>query len=161
LYPHELYLSKSMQQVLRKNLFTFSRNTSFEAVIDACKTAPRRGQDGTWISAAIKQSYTNLHRLGFAHSFEAWQNGELAGGLYGVKLGKIFFGESMFSKVSNASKAAFTWAVQQLKEEGIMLVDCQVYTSHLESLGARFISRNDFLKILDEGIEANESMSDE
>lgn len=154
LFPDDLYVSKSMQQVLKRKQFAFSRNQAFSEVINACKTASRRGQDGTWITPAIKEAYIHLHVLGHAHSFEAWQNNELVGGLYGIKIGKLFFGESMFSRVSNASKAAFIQAVQQLKAEGIQLIDCQVYTAHLESLGARFISRKHFLEILGELVEA-------
>src|SRR6187431_15996 len=139
LFPDELYVSKSMQQILKRKLFNFSVNRQFEEVISACKTTPRNGQDGTWITEEVREAYIKLHQLSHAHSFEAWQNDQLVGGLYGIKLGKIFFGESMFSRASNASKAAFIWAVEQLKKDGILLIDCQVYTAHLESLGARFI----------------------
>ena len=148
LFPPHIYISKSMQQVLRRNIFQFTTNTAFEQVISNCSTTPRNGQDGTWINAAVQQAYTHLHHLGYAHSFEAWQNNQLVGGLYGIKLGNIFFGESMFSHATNASKAAFIWAVQHLKQLGVVLVDCQVYTPHLESLGAVFITRNNFLDIL-------------
>ncbi len=149
LYPGELAISKSMRQVIKRNVFDYSVNKNFEAVIKNCKTTFRPGQDGTWISDAVKSAYINLYRKGYARSYEAWHNNELAGGLYGVKLGNIFFGESMFSHQSNASKAAFIWAVEQLKKEGVFLIDCQVYTQHLESLGARFIDRKSFLEILE------------
>jgi leucyl/phenylalanyl-tRNA--protein transferase len=152
LFPDELYVSKSMQQVMKRKQFAFSTNRQFKEVIGACRTTPRLGQDGTWITEDVRQAYIQLHHLGYAHSFEAWENNQLAGGLYGIRLGKVFFGESMFSRVSNASKAAFIWAVQQLKKEGVVLIDCQVYTAHLESLGARFISRAEFLDLLETGI---------
>jgi leucyl/phenylalanyl-tRNA---protein transferase len=149
LYPDELNVSKSMRQITRREIFEYSVNKNFEAVITNCKTTNRPGQHGTWISDTVKTAYINLFEKGYARSYEAWQNNELAGGLYGVKLGNIFFGESMFTHQSNASKAAFIWAVQQLKNEGVVLIDCQVYTQHLESLGARFIDRKSFLEILE------------
>jgi leucyl/phenylalanyl-tRNA--protein transferase len=137
-----------MKQVLKKPAFEFSVNRRFGEVISACKSIPRRGQDGTWISDDMRNAYINLHRHGYAHSAEAWKDGELAGGLYGIRLGKVFFGESMFSRVSNASKFAFIHYVQQLQSEGVQLIDCQVYTAHLESLGARMIPREDFLALV-------------
>jgi leucyl/phenylalanyl-tRNA--protein transferase len=148
LYPANLKVSKSMQQLFKKNTFEFTVNRNFPAVIDNCKTIGRRGQQGTWISDEIKGAYMLLHELGYANSAEAWLNGELVGGLYGVRLGKIFFGESMFSKISNASKFAFIKYAQQLQGEGIELIDCQVYTEHLESLGAGMIPREKFISIL-------------
>jgi leucyl/phenylalanyl-tRNA--protein transferase len=152
LYPSELCISKSMQQVRKKKLFAFTMDKAFEAVIDNCKTIFRPGQHGTWISDTVKEAYTKLHYMGYAHSYEAWHNNELCGGLYGIKFGNIFFGESMFSSEANASKAAFIWAVEHLKNEGVVLIDCQVYTAHLESLGAKFISRNLFLETLKQEI---------
>lgn len=148
LYPDELKVSKSMKALLNKNTFTFSVNRAFTEVINNCKTVARRGQYGTWIDENVKIAYTKLHTAGFAHSAEAWQNGELVGGLYGIRLGNVFFGESMFSKVSNASKFAFMQYVQQMQQQGVALIDCQVYTEHLESLGARMISRTDFVQQL-------------
>jgi leucyl/phenylalanyl-tRNA--protein transferase len=148
LFPHELKVSKSMQVLLRKNSFRFTINTAFEQVIHHCKSVNRRGQDGTWITDEVEQAYITLHREGYAHSAEVWQNGQLAGGLYGIRMGQLFFGESMFSLVSNASKYAFICYVQQLVREQVQLIDCQVYTAHLESLGARMISRNEFLRLL-------------
>jgi leucyl/phenylalanyl-tRNA---protein transferase len=148
LFPDELKVSKSMRQVLNKNIFEFTTNKAFADVIKNCKILPRFGQDGTWITDEMEAAYLELHRLGFAHSAEAWKEGELAGGLYGVKLGNAFFGESMFSKASNASKFAFIKYVQLLKEEGVQVIDCQVHTEHLESLGARMIARKDFLNLL-------------
>ena len=148
LFPGELKISSSMKQVLKKPAFEFSVNRRFGEVISACKSISRRGQDGTWISDDMRNAYINLHRHGYAHSAEAWKDGELAGGLYGIRLGKVFFGESMFSRVSNASKFAFIHYVQQLQSEGVQLIDCQVYTAHLESLGARMIPREDFLALV-------------
>lgn len=155
LFPEQLKVSKSMQQLLRREAFEFSVNTSFESVIAQCRAVSRKGQDGTWITAEVQQAYTNLHRLGFAHSAECWQDGKLVGGLYGVKMGKVFFGESMFSQVSNASKYAFIRYVQQLQQEGVMLIDCQVYTAHLERLGARMIPRRQFLDVLSRYVDAD------
>jgi leucyl/phenylalanyl-tRNA--protein transferase len=152
LFPDELKVSKTMKALIRKQEFRFSINEAFSEVISKCKTVSRRGQDGTWISDDVRKAYTSLHADGYAHSAEAWQNGELVGGLYGIKLGNIFFGESMFSSVSNASKLAFINYVQQLRSEGIVLIDCQIYTQHLESLGARMIDRKKFVQILDENI---------
>lgn len=148
LFPEEINVSKSMQQVIRKNSFRFSTNTCFAEVIHHCKTSFRPGQLGTWITSEVEQAYINLHKKGFAHSAEAWQDGVLVGGLYGIKMGRVFFGESMFASVSNASKFAFIRYTQQLAAEGIELIDCQVYTPHLESLGARMVPRDWFIQQL-------------
>lgn len=148
LFPKDLKVSKSMKQVIKKNIFEIKYDTAFEAVMRACSTVPREGQEGTWITDDMLGAYIAMHKAGFAHSVEAWQDGALVGGLYGVSLGKCFFGESMFSKVSNASKAAFIHLVQNLKARGFVLIDCQVYTPHLESLGAAEIPRADFLELL-------------
>ncbi len=148
LFPAELYISKSMKTLIRKNSFQFTTNTAFSEVIRSCKALQRKGQDGTWITDELEQSLNQLHELGFAHSAEAWYQDELVGGLYGIRMGKLFFGESMFSKQTNASKYAFINYVQQLKEEGVQLIDCQVYTAHLESLGARMIARGEFMEFL-------------
>ena len=123
LFPGELKISNSMKQVLKRGELEFSVDRNFNAVISACKSISRRGQQGTWISDDMRNAYVNLHRHGYAHSAEAWLNGELVGGLYGVRLGNVFFGESMFSKVSNASKFAFISYVQQLVSEGVQLID--------------------------------------
>lgn len=152
LLPAELKISKSMKQILQQDTFTFTTNTAFEAVITNCKNINRPGQEGTWIQDEVVAAYTQLHKMGVAVSAETWNDGELAGGLYGIRLGNIFFGESMFSKQSNASKFAFINYVQQLQSEGVVLIDCQVYTEHLESLGARMISRELFCKILQQEI---------
>ena len=147
LFPGNLKISKSMQQVLRSNSYQFKTNTAFEEVISNCKKV-KRDHEGTWITNEVEQAYINLHTKGYAHSAEAWQGNKLVGGLYGIKMGKVFFGESMFSRVSNASKFAFINYVKQLAQEGVVLIDCQVYTKHLESLGAEMISRNEFLNLL-------------
>lgn len=145
LFPENLKVSKSMQTIIRKNTFRFTTNTAFAQVIRNCKELQRKGQAGTWITDALEKSLNELHKLGFAHCAEAWLNNELVGGLYGIRMGNFFFGESMFSKESNASKFAFVKYVQQLKSEGVSLIDCQVYTAHLESLGAEMIARKEFL----------------
>jgi leucyl/phenylalanyl-tRNA---protein transferase len=148
LFPSELKISSSMKQLLRKESFEFSINKDFNAVISQCKAISRRGQNGTWITEEMRNAYNDLHFAGFAVSAEVRLNDELVGGLYGIRLGKIFYGESMFSRHSNASKYAFIKYVQQLQSEGVELIDCQVYTSHLESLGARMIPRNQFLDLV-------------
>lgn len=150
LFPDEIKISKGMKQLLKRNAFKFTTNKTFTQVIDNCKIINRGEGNGTWITHDMKAAYIKLHQLGYAHSAEAWKDGELAGGLYGIRLGKVFFGESMFSKQSNASKYAFLKYVQQLQEEGVELIDCQVYTEHLESLGARMIEREEFLKMVKE-----------
>lgn len=148
LYPSNLKVSKSMKQLLKRNRFRFSINEAFSEVINNCKKIYRHGQDGTWITNEVVASYKKMHEYGYAHSAEVWLNEELVGGLYGIRLGKVFFGESMFSLVSNASKYAFINYVQQLKKEGVQLIDCQVYTEHLESLGASMIPREEFINLL-------------
>ncbi|MDO9374546.1 MAG: leucyl/phenylalanyl-tRNA--protein transferase [Ferruginibacter sp.] len=150
LFPQELKVSKSMQTVLRNGRYRFTINRAFAQVIQQCKTTTRKGQQGTWISPDVQAAFNELHQLGYAHSAEAWMNGQLVGGLYGIRMGKAFFGESMFSQESNASKFAFIKYVQQLQKEDVVLVDCQVHTAHLESLGARMISRAAFSEKLDE-----------
>ena len=150
LFPEELRESKSMKQLLKRNVFDFRVDTNFTGVITNCKTISRHGQESTWITDEVKAAYTRLHLAGYAHSAETYQDGKLVGGLYGIRLGKVFFGESMFSTVSNASKYAFIRYVHQLREEGVELIDCQVYTEHLESLGARMIPRNDFISYLNQ-----------
>ncbi|HOZ78024.1 MAG TPA: leucyl/phenylalanyl-tRNA--protein transferase [Ferruginibacter sp.] len=152
LFPGDLKISKSMQSVLRNGSFRFTINRAFIQVIQHCKTIYRKDQEGTWITPAVQQAYINLHLQGFAHSAEAWVNGELVGGLYGIRMGNVFFGESMFSRKSNASKFAFINYVQQLKKEGVVLIDCQVHTEHLESLGAGMIRRQQFVELLNQHI---------
>ena len=145
LFPSELKISKSMRTVINKGSFKFTINRAFGEVIRHCKESLRDGKPGSWINEELIEAYTQLHQLGYAHSAEAWSNGQLVGGLYGIRQGNIFFGESMFSKVSNASKFALIQYIQLLKQEGVSLIDCQFYTSHLESLGATMITRKKFL----------------
>lgn len=148
IYPANLKVSTTMKQVIKRQEFEFKTNTSFDQVIAYCKKIKRAGQQGTWITPAVEKAYNILHQLGIAHSAEAWKGGKLVGGLYGIKMGKLFFGESMFSNQSNASKFAFISYVKQLETEGIVLIDCQVYTEHLESLGAEMIDRDLFKQLL-------------
>ena len=139
--------------MLKKEKFEFTINTAFEKVIGNCKTINRKGQEGTWITDEVKKAYTILHYKKHAHSAEVWKDGELVGGLYGIRMGNIFFGESMFSKISNASKFGFIKYVEYLQQEGVKLIDCQVYTEHLESLGARMIRRKEFIRLLSLNID--------
>ena len=148
LFPDELKVSKSIKPLLKRNEFDFTVNKAFKQVIRNCKETKRPGQEGTWITDEVEKAYCSMHELGFAHSAEVWKDDELVGGLYGIRLGKVFFGESMFSKRSNASRFAFTRYMQFLKEEGILLIDCQVYTEYLESFGARMIPRKEFIQFL-------------
>ncbi len=148
LYPEDLKVSKSMKQIFRKGHFKITYDQAFEQVIRNCSKAPRKGQDGTWIVEEMITAYINLHKLGIAHSAECWENDQLVGGLYGISLGKVFFGESMFAHKSNASKAAFLTLGQKLKELDFELIDSQVYTDHLASLGAIEIDRSQYLNEL-------------
>ncbi len=151
LLPGEVYVSKTMRQVLRRGVFSVTFDRSFREVISACRNTPR-GQRGTWITREMLEAYEKLHELGYAHSVEAWQDGALAGGLYGVSLGRCFFGESMFSRMSNASKAALIVLARRLGERDFVLIDSQVYTPHMESLGAREIPRERFMDLLRLGL---------
>ena len=150
LFPEDLKVSKSMKQMLKKEVFQVTFNQDFAAVIEQCALIKRNGQNGTWITQEIKEAYLKLHHLGVVQSVEVWQNNELVGGLYGIYLKekKMFCGESMFAKVSNASKYGFITYVRKLKAEGVCLIDCQIFTPHLESLGAGEISRKEFLDYL-------------
>ncbi len=148
LFPEELKISKSMRRMMRRNDFTITWNKAFEEVIKSCQESPRKDQYGTWITDDMMLAYIKLHRLGHAKSVEVWRGQELVGGLYGVDLGSVFCGESMFSKESNTSKLAFIHLVQTLEKENYDLIDCQVYNEHLESLGAREIPRNEFMLYL-------------
>ncbi len=150
----ELHVSHSLQKTLRRGAYTVTLDRAFREVMVACATVPRPGQDGTWITPGMVDSYGELHRRGLAHSVEAWsETGELAGGLYGISLGAAFFGESMFARARDASKIAFVQLVRQLERWGITLVDCQVYTPHLASLGAREWPRRAFLAALREALQ--------
>jgi leucyl/phenylalanyl-tRNA--protein transferase len=148
LFPDEIKINKTTKSLLKKEEFKFTTNKSFGEVIHNCKNVKRPGQQGTWITDEVEKAYCRMHELGYAHSAEVWKDGKLAGGLYGIKLGKVFFGESMFSKESNASRFAFAKYTQLLKEEGIELIDCQIYTEYLESFGARMIDRQEFINQL-------------
>lgn len=148
LFPGELHVSRSMRQLLRKNPFSYTVNAAFGEVMRRCGSQKRKGQQGTWINESMTEAYTTLHRMEYAVSVEAWRKGELVGGLYGVRLGKVFFGESMFALETNASKAAFIHYVGTLRTEGVELIDCQVYTDHLTSLGARLIPAAAFGELL-------------
>ena len=148
LFFENLRITKSMRNVLNRNEFQVTFNTAFREVISNCQQSPRKDQDGTWISDEIIESYCKLHELGHAKSVEVWQNEELVGGLYGIDLGDVFCGESMFSKVPNASKVAFIHLAKQLEIANYKLLDCQVYNDHLNSLGCIEIDRDEFLAIL-------------
>jgi leucyl/phenylalanyl-tRNA--protein transferase len=149
LYPQDIKISHSMKKVIKKNEYTVSFNACFRDVISNCSNT--RKESGTWITHEMIEAYCSLHELGFAHSVETWHEGNLVGGLYGVSIGKCFFGESMFSTMSNASKVAFITLSKILEEKGFHVIDCQVHTNHLESLGATYISREKFLEIVEKG----------
>lgn len=145
LFPDEIRIHKSMRSIFNQHKFRYSLDTCFEQVMRHCSSSPRSEQDGTWIGEGFIQGYTQLHHHGIAHSVEVWEDTELVGGLYGLALGKVFYGESMFSRTPNASKAGFIQLVLALKQMGFQLIDCQQETNHLISLGARSISRESFL----------------
>ena len=147
LYPKNLKVSKSMRKILRDEVFTFTENKCFRQILDECRNTFREGQDGTWLSEELIESLVKLHEDGIAKSIEVWQNEELVGGFYGIQIGKVLCGESMFAKVSNASKAGFIHFIQSHPEE-LDLIDCQVHSEHLESLGAEMISKKEYLTIL-------------
>jgi leucyl/phenylalanyl-tRNA--protein transferase len=152
LRAEDLLVGRTLEKNLRRRLYEVRLDTAFRAVIEACAAAPRPGQDGTWITADMIEAYVALHQRGVAHSAEAWQDGELVGGLYGVSLGGAFFGESMFARAPDASKVAFVTLVRQLMRWGIELVDCQVRTPHLERFGATSWPRARFLAALEEAL---------
>jgi leucyl/phenylalanyl-tRNA--protein transferase len=145
LFPAELNISSSMKRVINSRRFNVTFDTCFADVIEACSSVPRKDQDGTWITEDMKSAYINLHQLGHAHSIEVWQGDDLVGGMYGVAVGDVFCGESMFSTVSNASKMAL---ISLIKSGKYKLLDCQVHTEHLESMGARMISRKEYMAML-------------
>jgi leucyl/phenylalanyl-tRNA--protein transferase len=144
LFPHEFKISHSLRKTLRRGAYEVRTDTSFEQVMRAC-AAPRRGQDGTWIVEEMVAAYCTLHHMGYAHSVEVWMDGELAGGLYGMAIGRMFYGESMFSRRTDASKIALAQLCRQLQQWDFGMIDCQMNTTHLASLGAREIPRADFL----------------
>lgn len=145
LYPTDIKISKSMRKVFRDGTFTLTKNSCFKEVLEQCSAIPREGQNGTWITEEMKSAYIRLHDLGVAKSYEVWDGEALVGGLYGVDLGHVFCGESMFSKKSNASKFAFIHLAQDLKEKNYRFIDCQLYTDHLASMGAKEIPRKSFI----------------
>ena len=145
LFPNRLKVSSSMAKVIKSGHFKMTFDRAFEEVVEACATISRQGEKGTWITQEMKKAYINLHDLGYAHSVEVWEDDTIVGGLYGVVVNNVFCGESMFSKVSNASKAALIWLCSNLS---FAMIDCQVYTKHLESLGAGLISRSEYVKFL-------------
>jgi leucyl/phenylalanyl-tRNA---protein transferase len=153
LLPQDLVISRSLSQTMKKGKFTVTMDKAFESVIRRCADVERKQDEGTWITAEMIHAYTKLHYSGFAHSVESWYDGELSGGLYGVSLGNVFFGESMFTSISAASKVAFVKLVQQLREWGFTLIDCQVTTRHLMNFGAQEISRKRFLDMLKQSIQ--------
>ena len=148
LFPQRLRISRSLRKTLRQERFVITMDRAFDQVISQCAVAQRPGQDGTWIVNEMVKAYRTLHALGYAHSVEAWQSGSLAGGLYGVAIGRVFFGESMFSSVSDASKAAFVHFVDTLEQWGYKLIDCQLETAHLNRFGAQNIPRLEFVGLL-------------
>lgn len=158
LFPDKLVISRSLRKTMRKNIFSVTFDQAFSKVISACAN-PRKDAEGTWITAEVNAAYNQLHKAGFAHSVETWIDDELVGGLYGVALGQVFFGESMFHTMTDASKVAFVSLVEQLKLWNYQLIDCQVHTRHLESLGAQEIDRAYFVELLNQycDIAANKS----
>ncbi|WP_430906185.1 leucyl/phenylalanyl-tRNA--protein transferase [Maribacter sp. 2-571] len=149
LFPENIRISKSMRKVLRTKQFEVTKNSCFERVLNACAGMKRVGQQGTWITEDMKKAYLKLHEKGFAISYEVWENGDLVGGLYGIGLKKVFCGESMFSTVTNASKVAFIYLAQELQQKKYTLIDCQLYTEHLASMGAEEIPRDRFIEMLE------------
>lgn len=155
LYPDEIRISKSLKKVIKKKMFHLTMDTAFEEVINACAQVPRADDQGTWIVKDMIDAYCRLHESGFAHSVEAWYKGKLAGGLYGISLGKSFFGESMFTYMSNASKVAFVALVDYLRRLSFDMIDCQIATAHLIRFGAIEISRDRFLDELEQSLDAS------
>ncbi|MEO6187992.1 MAG: leucyl/phenylalanyl-tRNA--protein transferase [Ginsengibacter sp.] len=148
LFPDQIKVSHSMKKLLKNEAFHFTIDRAFSEVIKHCRNTKRKDNAGTWITNEIEEAYIMLHEKGMAHSSEVWKDGRLVGGLYGVQMGKVFFGESMFSLESNASKFAFIKHVERMIADGVALIDCQVYTAHLETLGAEFIPRSLFINLL-------------
>lgn len=148
IFPAEFKVSKRLARTLRNTNFQISFDQDFARVISSCAAVRKESGEGTWISTDMQKAYGKLHQAGYAHSVECWLDGELAGGLYGVKLGNVFFGESMFTKISNGSKAALVALVANLQQQGVALIDCQMTTSHLVTFGAREIEGSEFLRLL-------------
>lgn len=153
LFPDKMIVSHSLRQTLKKDIFTVTYDTCFEEVVEQCSSTPRAMQEGTWITRDMKAAYIKLHKAGYAHCAETWHNGQLVGGLYGVALGRAFFGESMFHRMTNASKVALYFFLQKLRSFNFQVIDAQVYTNHLESLGGELIPRSIFLELLSKALE--------
>ena len=149
LFPDKLHVSRSLRKVLRKQEYKVTFDTAFAEVIRAC-SQPRAGDPGTWITDEMQQAYIRLHQAGYAHSIEIWLNGKLVGGLYGIAIGKVFFGESMFSRVTDASKVAFVFLVRQLQRWQFGVIDCQIQSAHLDQFGAELIPRSEFTMLLNQ-----------
>ena len=158
LMTDDLHVSKSLNKTIRKNRFSVTMDHAFERVIIEC-SQPRKDSPGTWITDEMQQAYIRLHQAGYAHSVECWYQDELVGGLYGVALGKVFFGESMFSRMTDASKVAFVSMVRQLQKWGFILIDCQIQSEHLDHFGATSISRNSFIELLNTYCEQQASVT--
>ena len=154
LFPEKIHISKSMSRSLKRGRFSFSMDNHFKEVISSCGRIPRKHEDGTWITQEMKAAYTHLYELGWGHSVEVWEDNELVGGLYGLSMGSVFFGESMFSNKTDASKAAFIILAKVLGGLGFTIIDCQLYTPHLESLGAVKIDRKEYIELLNNGLKA-------
>lgn len=159
LYPEEIQISKSLKKTIAKGIFTVTLDSAFDAVIRGCAEARRKNNEGTWILGEMIDAYNQLHASGVAHSIEAWHKGELAGGLYGIALGGCFFGESMFSKISDASKVAFVTLVEHLRTRSFHMIDCQVTTDHLKRFGAREIPRSDFLSQIKQSLRVYQKVT--
>ena len=157
LLPNNLHISRSLRKVLRSDLFSVTFDRNFTDVIHAC-SEPRKDEDGTWITSEMQAAYFALHAQGHAHSVEVWQQDQLVGGLYGIAIGQLFFGKSMFSRTSNASKVGFVTLVSALKAAGFVLIDCQMPTAHLISLGAESIRRSEFSEYLTQHLDINTDM---
>lgn len=157
LFPDELHIPRSLRKTLRQQHFRISYDSAFEQVIHAC-ALPRSSDSGTWITPAMQSAYTRLHQLGHAHSVEVWHGQQLVGGLYGIAMGRLFFGESMFARMSDASKVGFVTLVQDLQQAGFRLIDCQMPTEHLARFGARDIPRSEFQQYLQRDLDSPSGM---
>lgn len=153
LFPEEIHISKSMHRIFKKGRFSFTMDNHFREVVNSCGRIPRQHEVGTWITKEMEDAYTRLHELGWGHSLEVWEGNELVGGLYGLSMGSVFFGESMFSRKSNASKAALIILAKALSRLGFSMIDCQLYTAHLKSLGAVKVDRKEYLGLLNDGLK--------
>ncbi len=151
-FPDSLHVSKSMRKVLRQEQFSYSLDRAFNDVVQACASVDRTHEDGTWITEEMQDAYRRMHEIGYAHSLEAWREGELVGGLYGISFGRAFFGESMFAHVSDASKGAFILLCRLLFSRGFTFIDAQIYSSHLERLGGVHVARSEFLELLSDAL---------